>query len=129
MIETRAVLEYLQNLQSKIVEALELVDGKNFMQDSWQRPEGGGGTSCILEEGNVFERAGVGARRGMEGRTLEVRFLGHERRADDDVRTEPATSRPHADMGLRGTWLLVCPESGVHADAAAANLPLDASAG
>ena len=56
----QAVLDYLQSLQVKIVEAVELVDGKNFMQDSWQRPEGGGGTRCILEEGNVFERAGVG---------------------------------------------------------------------
>ncbi|MEQ1598306.1 MAG: oxygen-dependent coproporphyrinogen oxidase [Methylotenera sp.] len=56
----QSVLDYLQSLQAKIIEALELVDGKNFMQDSWNRPEGGGGTSCILEEGNVFERAGVG---------------------------------------------------------------------
>lgn len=59
-METQAVLNYLQSLQAKIVEAIELVDGKNFLQDSWQRPEGGGGTSCLLEEGNVFERAGVG---------------------------------------------------------------------
>lgn len=54
------VLNYLQGLQTRIVEALELVDGKNFLHDSWQRAEGGGGTSCLLEEGNVFERAGVG---------------------------------------------------------------------
>ena len=60
MVNTQAVLTYLQSLQSKIIEALELVDGKNFMQDSWQRPEGGGGNTCILENGNVFERAGVG---------------------------------------------------------------------
>ncbi len=56
----QAVLTYLQSLQAKIVEALELVDGKTFLHDSWQRPEGGGGNSCLLEEGNVFERAGVG---------------------------------------------------------------------
>lgn len=55
-----AVMQYLQNLQSKIVEALELVDGKTFLYDSWNRLEGGGGTSCLLEGGNVFERAGVG---------------------------------------------------------------------
>ncbi|ACT49626.1 oxygen-dependent coproporphyrinogen oxidase [Methylovorus glucosotrophus] len=55
-----AVYDYLQGLQSRIVEAIELIDGKNFLNDSWQRPEGGGGTSCLLEEGNVFERAGVG---------------------------------------------------------------------
>ncbi len=59
-INTQAVLAYLQNLQANIVEALELVDGKNFLNDTWQRPEGGGGTSCLLEGGNVFERAGVG---------------------------------------------------------------------
>lgn len=59
-MNTQDVLSYLQKLQTKIVEAVELVDGKNFLQDSWQRPEGGGGTSCLLEEGNVFERAGVG---------------------------------------------------------------------
>jgi coproporphyrinogen III oxidase len=59
-LNTQAVLSYLQSLQTKIVEAVELVDGKNFLQDSWQRPEGGGGTSCMLEDGNVFERAGIG---------------------------------------------------------------------
>jgi coproporphyrinogen III oxidase len=59
-MNTQDVFNYLQNLQAKIVEAIELVDGKNFLQDSWQRPEGGGGNSCLLEEGNVFERAGVG---------------------------------------------------------------------
>jgi len=59
-MNTNDVLTYLQNLQAKIVEAIELVDGKNFLQDSWQRPEGGGGNSCMLENGNVFERAGIG---------------------------------------------------------------------
>ena len=59
-MDTQSVLHYLQDLQARIVESLELVDGKNFLHDSWNRPEGGGGTSCLLEEGNVFERAGVG---------------------------------------------------------------------
>ncbi|MES2637462.1 MAG: coproporphyrinogen III oxidase, partial [Pseudomonadota bacterium] len=59
-LNSNAVLQYLQNLQNQIVEALELVDGKTFLHDSWNRPEGGGGTSCLLEGGNVFERAGVG---------------------------------------------------------------------
>ncbi len=59
-INSHAVLAYLQNLQAKIIEALEVVDGKTFLHDSWQRPEGGGGNSCLLEGGNVFERAGVG---------------------------------------------------------------------
>lgn len=59
-IDTKVVLNYLQGLQARIIEALELVDGKTFLHDSWQRPEGGGGNSCMLEGGNVFERAGVG---------------------------------------------------------------------
>lgn len=59
-MNTQPVLLYLQGLQARIVEALELVDGKTFLHDSWNRTEGGGGTSCLLEEGNVFERAGVG---------------------------------------------------------------------
>jgi coproporphyrinogen III oxidase len=59
-LNAEAVLTYLQSLQAKIIEALELVDGKTFLHDSWQRPEGGGGNSCMLEGGNVFERAGVG---------------------------------------------------------------------
>ena len=59
-IDSESVLKYLQGLQSRIIEALELVDGKTFLHDSWNRPEGGGGNSCMLEGGNVFERAGVG---------------------------------------------------------------------
>ncbi len=59
-MNTNAIFDYLQGLQTRIVESIELVDGKRFLHDSWQRAEGGGGTSCMLEEGNVFERAGIG---------------------------------------------------------------------
>ena len=54
-----AVRDYLIALQERIVAALSKLDGKPFRSDSWQRPEGGGGTSCVLEEGQVFERGGV----------------------------------------------------------------------
>jgi coproporphyrinogen III oxidase len=57
---TTSVKAYLQDLQQRIVTALEAADGASFVADSWQRPEGGGGTSRILEEGNLFERGGVG---------------------------------------------------------------------
>ena len=52
------VKTFLLELQELIVERLEQVDGKKFRRDSWQRPEGGGGTSCVIEEGNVLERGG-----------------------------------------------------------------------
>ena len=45
--------------QNRIVFALENIDGKKFRRDKWNRPNGGGGTSCVLQEGNVFEKAGV----------------------------------------------------------------------
>jgi coproporphyrinogen III oxidase len=54
-----AVHEYFAALQGRIVAALEQIDGAAFRSDSWRRPEGGGGTSRLLEEGNFFERAGV----------------------------------------------------------------------
>ena len=58
------VKTYLLDLQSRIVAALEAIDGKTFLRDAWERPTGispiaGGGISCILEEGNVLERGGV----------------------------------------------------------------------
>lgn len=51
--------EFFTGLQQRIVEGLEKVDGKHFRRDEWERPEGGGGLSCVLEEGNVLERGGV----------------------------------------------------------------------
>jgi coproporphyrinogen III oxidase len=59
-VDTEAVSAYLTGLQSRIVSALEAVDGGRFLADQWSRPEGGGGLTRIIEEGGVFERAGVG---------------------------------------------------------------------
>lgn len=58
-IDLPTVKRFLQSLQDDIVTALERLDGKPFRSDGWDRPEGGGGLSCLLEEGNLFERAGV----------------------------------------------------------------------
>jgi len=54
-----AVRDYLADLQSRVVDRLEPLDGLPFRRDSWQRAEGGGGLSCLIEEGRLFERAGV----------------------------------------------------------------------
>lgn len=59
MMDTAAVRRYLLDLQTQIVDALERVDGKPFRRDEWQRPEGGGGISRVIEEGDFFERGGV----------------------------------------------------------------------
>jgi coproporphyrinogen III oxidase len=50
---------YLSELQDRITAAVEAVDSAKFRRDPWTRPEGGGGESCILSDGAVFERAGV----------------------------------------------------------------------
>lgn len=52
--------EFIRSQQQEIVRALEAVDGTKFRQDEWQRKEGGGGLTAVLENGNVFEKAGVG---------------------------------------------------------------------
>ena len=50
----------LINLQEKICKELEVLDGKSrFKEESWIRPEGGGGKSRVLKNGNIFEQAGV----------------------------------------------------------------------
>ena len=54
------VRAYLAALQERIVSAIEQLDGGRFVRDEWQRPEGGGGVSRILEGGELMERAGVG---------------------------------------------------------------------
>ncbi|QBL08043.1 oxygen-dependent coproporphyrinogen oxidase [Rheinheimera sp. D18] len=55
-----AVQQFLQQLQDNICKALEQADGgAYFVEDAWQRPEGGGGKSRVLTGGNVFEQAGV----------------------------------------------------------------------
>ena len=59
MVNTEAVKTYLLDLQARIIAALEQLDGKAFLTDSWQRAEGGGGITRLVEEGNVFERGGV----------------------------------------------------------------------
>ncbi|MCC5825991.1 oxygen-dependent coproporphyrinogen oxidase [Alkalimonas sp.] len=51
---------FLQQLQDSICQALQQADGKaQFVEDAWQRAEGGGGRSRVLTKGAVFEQAGV----------------------------------------------------------------------
>ena len=59
-IDTQAVKAYLDQLQNTICSALELEDGSaRFGSDGWDRDNGGGGRSRVLESGALFERAGV----------------------------------------------------------------------
>ncbi|HWN43976.1 MAG TPA: oxygen-dependent coproporphyrinogen oxidase [Thermoanaerobaculia bacterium] len=58
---TPAVKTWLLDLQDRICAAIEAEDGSGrFQEESWERPEGGGGHSRVLSDGTVFEQAGVG---------------------------------------------------------------------
>lgn len=51
---------YIQQLQDAICNRLEEIDQKaKFQEDLWQREEGGGGKTRIIENGSVFEKGGV----------------------------------------------------------------------
>ena len=58
-MDVDAVKQYLTGLQQTIVASLARIDGRAFRRDEWSRPEGGGGVAQVLEDGGVFERAGV----------------------------------------------------------------------
>jgi coproporphyrinogen III oxidase len=58
-MDAQAVKSYLVGLQSRIVTQLEQLDGMAFRCDAWERPEGGGGLSCVIEDGHLLERGGV----------------------------------------------------------------------
>lgn len=52
--------QYIQDLQNVITSKLEAIDGKaKFCDDVWEHPEGGGGRTRVIENGNIFEKGGV----------------------------------------------------------------------
>ncbi|WP_066803234.1 oxygen-dependent coproporphyrinogen oxidase [Moraxella oblonga] len=66
--QIQAVRTFLLELQQRICTALENqeksggIDGgtdTKFIADEWERPEGGGGRSCVLAGGQVIEKGGV----------------------------------------------------------------------
>lgn len=60
-MQVEVIKDYFTDLQQRIVAGLEQLDGGKvaFLRDSWQRAEGGGGLSCVIENGALFERGGV----------------------------------------------------------------------
>ena len=90
MERTAAVYDFLAAEQARIIAALEAADGGRFGTDRWQRPEGGGGITRVLEEGAVFERAGVNVSR-VQGATLP---------ASATASRPQLAGRPYEAMGL-----------------------------
>lgn len=56
----RQVRGFFEQLQADIRAALEKTDGVGtFSVDLWERPGGGGGTACVMQDGALFEKGGV----------------------------------------------------------------------
>ena len=89
-MKPEAVYEYFTGLQQRIVAALEAIDGRPFQSDAWERPEGGGGITRVIEEGGVFERGGVNLSR-VQGAQLP---------ASASVSRPQLAGRPYDAMGV-----------------------------
>ncbi len=77
MSQLDSVHDYLRSLQDRICTALAAADGgADFAEETWQRPEGGGGRSRVMKEGAVFEQAGVGFS-DVSGVTLPASATAH----------------------------------------------------
>jgi coproporphyrinogen III oxidase len=58
-IDSQAVKDYFLSLQQNTVATLSALEKRSFRRDAWDRPEGGSGISCLIEDGELFERGGV----------------------------------------------------------------------
>jgi coproporphyrinogen III oxidase len=72
----------LMGLQDSICQGLQELDGEGqFQEESWQRPEGGGGRSRVMKEGRVFEQGGVNFSE-VEGAQLPPSILNQRPEAE-----------------------------------------------
>ena len=89
--DKKSVLEYFQSLQDSVSKLLITEDSEiQIKEDRWNRPNGGGGCSRILEKGKYIERAG-GNFSHVKGDTLP---------ASASVRRPELAGRPYEAMGV-----------------------------
>ncbi|RZS97077.1 oxygen-dependent coproporphyrinogen oxidase [Cecembia calidifontis] len=70
-MDKNSIAKDFMDIQDHICQELELEDGKGkFREDKWVRPEGGGGRTRIIQNGNIIEKGGV-AFSAVEGPTPE----------------------------------------------------------
>ncbi|MBX2881330.1 MAG: oxygen-dependent coproporphyrinogen oxidase [Granulosicoccus sp.] len=69
-VDSQEVYTFLRAFHDQLCTQLEKLDGEaRFVDDEWVREEGGGGLTCILTNGALFEKAGVAFSR-VNGTTL-----------------------------------------------------------
>ncbi|XP_076184024.1 oxygen-dependent coproporphyrinogen-III oxidase [Ptiloglossa arizonensis] len=79
----------IMKTQGEFCKALESLEDPNyrFKVDKWARKEGGGGITCILQDGNVFEKAGVNV--SVVTGTLPVNAVQQMRARGKQLQEEP----------------------------------------
>ncbi len=87
---------YIHRLQDTICQGLEALDEVRFQEDLWKRPEGGGGRTRVIADGQVWEKGGVNVS-SVNGR-LADEIAKH-------LKTEPM------DFGACGISLVIHPQS------------------
>ena len=59
-INRESIAEVYKQIQDEICKGLEILDGKaSFVEDLWERSEGGGGRTRVLSNGDLIEKGGV----------------------------------------------------------------------
>ncbi len=60
VLDKEFIADWFKILQDNICSQLEHEDGKGkFLEESWERPGGGGGRTRVITEGNIIEKGGV----------------------------------------------------------------------
>jgi coproporphyrinogen III oxidase len=76
-LHLHAVEQYLKQLQDDICRQIEAEDGEGkFVEDSWERPGGGGGRTRVMNDGAVIEKGGVNFSM-IHGDTLPLSATAH----------------------------------------------------
>ncbi len=59
-VDKTEITNWFKSLQDQICNGLEALDGNStFLEEQWTRPEGGGGRSRVIKQGNLIEKGGV----------------------------------------------------------------------
>jgi coproporphyrinogen III oxidase len=82
----------IRGAQDSICAAIEEIDGTKFRQDAWVRQEGGGGITRVLQDGNVWEKVGL-------GRLVHQQPGGRACNAPASERTDTGPAAPACSRG------------------------------
>ena len=105
-INKEKITAWLKELQDSICQSLETEDGlAKFKEENWTREEGGGGRSCVIENGAVIEKGGV-MFSAVSGKTPD--FLLKEK---EHSVSETSSSQKESTFFATGVSIVIHPQS------------------